>query len=872
MANLLQKASIVLTPTAYDNGKVLCAKPSEAPYGDFDFSRNSAATRVNAQGLVENVQILSSNLVQNGDFSEEGAEEVSNGSFSQEGSELVTNGDFSSDSDWVKGVGITISGGKANFINSTGDLRQDPVVENGKYYKVTYTISDYVSGSVRFEIPSNIGSGIVRSANGTYTEILLSTGTAIQFDARTSFTGSIDNVSVKEVGQDWTLGGEVTIGDNLAHFESNTNTYSYIRQDISSLTSKTYKIQLEVKNYVSGAIQVAFSGASPITQNLNVSTDGVYTAYLTPNANGDDFEVSREFNGGNFNFDITNISVKEVGQNWSINNVGAATTNITLGALNIITAGDFTNAEQSGFLTSGNNYSLTYTIISNSVVGVLQATLGTAAVSVTVPSTVGTHTVDFTAAGSSAFAFKRGGGALNVSITNISVIEITDDTNLPRINYEGFSYQDALGSELITNGDFATDSDWNKQSGWIITNGYAESTALGTRSIFQNTGAIVIGKTYQVTYTILETNGSIFRINFGGVNGIGRYTVGTYTENIVATSTSGAIYLDALNVMIGKIDNVSVKEYLGQEVVPDSGCGSWLFEPQSTNLIEYSNDYADAYWIKATSGSGIAPVVTSNYAISPDGTQNADRIQFDATTSGSNSDRSRIRTTLTLSDVTDYTFSFYAKSTDGTDQKIGVLFDNSQIGTFTITDEWQRFEVTQQQFGTSSICGLDLRGGVASTSDILVYGIQIEQQSYSTSYIPTDGSTVTRNQDVCTNGGSLASINSTEGTLYFEGSALANDGTTRIISLSDGTTANRVNLFFDTSNTLRAFITGVPSIATAAVITDNNKVALKFKSGDISVWLNGTEVATSTSTISLSGLSNLSFNQVGSSPFLLIPV
>jgi hypothetical protein len=69
MANLLQKASIVLTPTAYDNGKVLCAKPSEPPYGDFDFSRNSAATRVNAQGLVENVQILSSNLVQNGRFS-----------------------------------------------------------------------------------------------------------------------------------------------------------------------------------------------------------------------------------------------------------------------------------------------------------------------------------------------------------------------------------------------------------------------------------------------------------------------------------------------------------------------------------------------------------------------------------------------------------------------------------------------------------------------------------------------------------------------------------------------------------------------------------------------------------------------------------
>ena len=100
MANLLEKASIILTPTAYDDGKVLAIKPSEAPYGDFDFTRNSSATRVNAQGLVEDVQILSSNLVQNGDFSQIGSEEVTNGSFSQEGSELITNGDFATDTDW----------------------------------------------------------------------------------------------------------------------------------------------------------------------------------------------------------------------------------------------------------------------------------------------------------------------------------------------------------------------------------------------------------------------------------------------------------------------------------------------------------------------------------------------------------------------------------------------------------------------------------------------------------------------------------------------------------------------------------------------------------------------------------------------------
>ena len=113
MSNLLDKASIILTPTAYDNGKALCVKPSDGS-GDFDFSRNSAATRVNAQGLVENVQILSSNLVQNPSFSEEGSEEVSNGSFSQEGVQLITNGDFATDTAWAKNPNWTISGGTAN--------------------------------------------------------------------------------------------------------------------------------------------------------------------------------------------------------------------------------------------------------------------------------------------------------------------------------------------------------------------------------------------------------------------------------------------------------------------------------------------------------------------------------------------------------------------------------------------------------------------------------------------------------------------------------------------------------------------------------------------------------------------------------------
>jgi len=86
--------------------------------GDFQFERNSAATRVNAQGLVENVQILSPELVSNGNFSQIGTEEVLNGNFSQEGSELITNGDFSNGSTgWNYQLGWTFDNNQAHFEN-----------------------------------------------------------------------------------------------------------------------------------------------------------------------------------------------------------------------------------------------------------------------------------------------------------------------------------------------------------------------------------------------------------------------------------------------------------------------------------------------------------------------------------------------------------------------------------------------------------------------------------------------------------------------------------------------------------------------------------------------------------------------------------
>ena len=54
MSSLLDKASILLTPTGYNTSEMLCIKPNTS-VGDFDFSRSTTATRVNSSGFIESV-------------------------------------------------------------------------------------------------------------------------------------------------------------------------------------------------------------------------------------------------------------------------------------------------------------------------------------------------------------------------------------------------------------------------------------------------------------------------------------------------------------------------------------------------------------------------------------------------------------------------------------------------------------------------------------------------------------------------------------------------------------------------------------------------------------------------------------------------
>ena len=170
----------------------------------------------------------------------------------------------------------------------------------------------------------------------------------------------------------------------------------------------------------------------------------------------------------------------------------------------------------------------------------------------------------------------------------------------------------------------------------------------------------------------------------------------------------------------------------------------------------------------------------------------------------------------------------------------------------------------------------------SSVADIVggayIFGAQLEEGSYPTSYIPTSGSTVTRNVDLFTRDGISSLINSAEGVLFAEIASLASDvdSEARIVLAASGDTNNSLRLYYNTTQDTIEYKCRVGGGNVCDIThdlgdsTQFHKIACKWKVNDFALWVDGVEVGTDTSGSSFSSdtLNTLNFaNAANTSDF-----
>ena len=283
-------------------------------------------------------------------------------------------------------------------------------------------------------------------------------------------------------------------------------------------------------------------------------------------------------------------------------------------------------------------------------------------------------------------------------------------------------------------------------------------------------------------------------------------------SRITFSRASSGTYVDAAGVIRTAGNNVARFDHN-----PTTGESlGLLVEESRTNLLEYSETITS--WSQ-TVGGGV--VLTANSASDPAGGSTATLIENDGV-AGFVGDA----TSWALN--TTYTISGYLKA--GTGDKASILLysaggnsgnwnnETSNVAvTFDLTNGtseafsgavaptsssitdagngWWRCSITATCTGANTNSQQLIRNVSGVTDGIYAWGFQIEAGSFPTSYIRTEGSTVTRSADVASITGTNFSswYNQTEGTVFSASRHKA--VTARTLAFTDGTASNAMQQY-----------------------------------------------------------------------------
>lgn len=304
--------------------------------------------------------------------------------------------------------------------------------------------------------------------------------------------------------------------------------------------------------------------------------------------------------------------------------------------------------------------------------------------------------------------------------------------------------------------------------------------------------------------------------------------------------------------------------------------GHLLLEPSRTNIVFYSEQLDNSVWNKLTNTT-----VTANQIVSPDGSQNAD--EFSATSTSTS--LMAVQDSFSVSSSVDYVISFFAKKGsvryvqlfNGTGQVTGNPRTNFDLqdGNVAIQDSghtssiedfgngWYRcttkvttLSTTLQMYinGVStSTASRSSSSSWTSGDNFYVWGAMIEQGSYATSYIPTEGSSVTRVADKADQTGVQQVIGQTEGTMYLEFVPLDASSLQILFQIrtTGSTNVGQIDLRLqsgairtlgaDGGSTNFSFSGGSYTVGTTY------KVALRYKTNDTKLYINGSSAGSDTS-------------------------
>jgi hypothetical protein len=427
---------------------------------------------------------------------------------------------------------------------------------------------------------------------------------------------------------------------------------------------------------------------------------------------------------------------------------------------------------------------------------------------------------------------------------------------------------------------------------WISIGTNASTFSSGC--FFDLANGVVGGSGNEVVYKTIESVGSGWYRCIAVLNNPTNNIFRIYpAEGSGDTSgTSGSIYIQDAQLEIGLVatDYIESGATTGKAGLLEdeprfdySGgatCPSLLLEPSRTNLMPYSEYIAglDDASSPVLSLESITNPSGSSFAYKVTATTTTSRVQESIGTQGNNfvfsgffkgtGTATRLRFRNNQGEQVQYNIDASGNFTLNTEDAVNDNYDIEDYG-----NGWYRiwFETTTISGGTDNFVQVypDVENG---TGSVYAWGLQAEQGSYPTSYIPNHSGTgsVTRGADVCGDAGDASTFNDDEGVLYAEIAALVddNDGS-KSISISSGAYSNNIIIQYTTNTNQIVFKTS-PSYTTpifesynVSDITENSKIAFKYKSNDCSFWHNGVKLGSVSSftPFSFGTLTELNFNR-----------